>query len=216
MERKTTSRRERQKLVQRQEMLAAALALFSEKGYHNVSMHEIAAKSEFAIGTLYKFFSNKEDLYKALMLEQADRFQTTLYNAIKDPGDEVARLRRIVRAMGELFRNNAATIRLYFAETHGASFNIMAGIDRDIRERRESFLHRMAEIFKSGIDTGVFQKISDPYVLAVALDSLCNAFLFLWLENPDKFPYPENPDTILNILFKGLIHQPGINHPEHI
>ena len=49
-------RREREKLRQRQEMLAAALDLFSEKGYHNVSMHEVAGKAEFAIGTLYKFF----------------------------------------------------------------------------------------------------------------------------------------------------------------
>ena len=38
-------RREREKLKQRQEMLAAALGLFSEKGYHNVSMHEIAEKA---------------------------------------------------------------------------------------------------------------------------------------------------------------------------
>ena len=64
-------RREREKLRQRQEMLAAALDLFSEKGYHNVSMHEVAEKAEFAIGTLYKFFRNKEDLYKALIMEKA-------------------------------------------------------------------------------------------------------------------------------------------------
>ncbi|MEA3386146.1 MAG: TetR family transcriptional regulator, partial [Thermodesulfobacteriota bacterium] len=31
-------------------MLAAALELFSEKGFHNVSMHEIAKRAEFAIG----------------------------------------------------------------------------------------------------------------------------------------------------------------------
>ena len=36
-------------------------------------MHEIAEKAEFAIATLYKFFQNKEDLYKALVLEQYDR-----------------------------------------------------------------------------------------------------------------------------------------------
>ena len=33
-------------------MLASALDLFSERGYHNVSMNEIAQKSEFAVGTL--------------------------------------------------------------------------------------------------------------------------------------------------------------------
>jgi len=205
METKTIPRRERQKMAQRREMLAAALELFSEKGYHNVSMHEIAAKSEFAIGTLYKFFSNKEDLYRALILEQSDRFQSALSNAIESPGDEIARLRRYVKAKGEVFRDNAATIRLYFAETRGASFNILAGVDQDIRNRRERFLERLAEIFESGIRAGRFNRIAEPYILAVALDHLCNAFLFLWLENPGNHSYPEDPDTILNILFKGLI-----------
>lgn len=201
----TISRRERQKLAQRKEMLNAALALFSEKGYHNVTMHEIAAKAEFAIGTLYKFFSNKEDLYKALILEQSDRFNSALSSAIHSPGDEIARLRRYVQAKGEVFRDNAATIRLYFAETRGASFNIMAGVDEDIRKRRDAFLDRLSEIFASGIRSGSFSPIAEPYVLAVALDHLCNAFLFLWLEHPEKHPYPDDPDIILNILFKGLV-----------
>ena len=48
-------------------------------------------------------------------------------------------------------------------------------------------------------------RIADPYYLAVALDSITNAFFFLWLEAPERHPYPENPDTILDILFKGLI-----------
>jgi TetR/AcrR family transcriptional regulator len=205
METKTISRRERQKIAQRSEMLAAALDLFSERGYHNVSMHEIAAKAEFAIGTLYKFFSNKEDLYKALILDQSDRFHEALSKAIEFPGDEIEKLRQYVQAKGEVFRDNAATIRLYFAETRGASFNIMAGVDQDIRNRREGFLERIAEIFESGMRAGRFHPIAEPYILAVALDSLCNAFLFLWLENPEKYSYPEKSDTILNIIFKGLV-----------
>jgi len=47
--------------------------------------------------------------------------------------------------------------------------------------------------------------IADTYHLAVAVESLTNGFLFLWLEAPERHPYPEDPDTILNILFKGLI-----------
>ncbi|NCC26054.1 MAG: TetR/AcrR family transcriptional regulator, partial [Deltaproteobacteria bacterium] len=57
------TRRERERLRQRQDILAGALALFAEKGYHNVSMQEIAERTEFATGTLYKFFPSKEDLY---------------------------------------------------------------------------------------------------------------------------------------------------------
>lgn len=205
MKTKTISRRERQKIMQRREMLAAALELFSEKGYHNVTMHEIAGKAEFAIGTLYKFFSNKEDLYKALILDLSDRFHAEISNAIESPGDEIEKLRRYVQAKGEVFRDKAATIRLYFAETRGASFNILAGLDQDIRNRRERFLERIAAIFESGIRAGRFHPIAAPYILSVALDSLCNAFLILWLENPEKHSYPEDPDTILNIFFKGLV-----------
>ncbi len=202
---KKLPRREREKLRQRQEILASAVELFSEKGYHNVSMHEIAEEAEFAIGTLYKFFRNKEDLYKALILGQAEKFHDALTKAIQEPDDEIERLRNYVRAKGSVFRANVSVIRLYFAETGGASFNVMAGLDYEIRKRYGRFLRTLASIFESGIKKKRFNKIADPYYLAIALDSLTNAFLFLWLEAPDRHPYPENPDTILDILFRGLI-----------
>ena len=197
-------RREREKLRQRKEILAAALGLFSEKGYHNVSMHEIAQKAEFAIGTLYKFFKNKEDLYKALMLEQANKFDDELTKAINEPDDEIEKLRNYARAKGELFRANVSMIRLYFAETRGASFNVMA-LDSEIRQQYYQFLQTLASVFERGIRRKRFKNIADPYYLAIALDSLTNAFLFLWMEAPERHPYPEDPDTILDILFKGLV-----------
>jgi TetR/AcrR family transcriptional regulator len=199
------SRRERERLRQRQEMLATALGLFSEKGYHNVSMHEIAEKAEFAIGTLYKFFKNKEDLYKALMLQQSDKFHDGLTEALHGPEDEVEKLRKYVRAKGELFRANVSMIRLYFAETRGASFNVMAGLDSEIRERYYQFMQTLASVFEGGMKRQRFKNIAAPYHLAVALDSLANAFLFLWLEMPEHHPYPEDPDTILDILLRGLV-----------
>jgi len=198
-------RRERAKLVQKQEMLDAALDLFSEKGYRNVSMQEIAEKAEFAIGTLYNFFRNKEDLYKALIKEMAGRFEEALSKAIGAPGKEIEKLRSYVKTKGEVFRGNASVIRLYFAETLGASYNIQAGLDSELRERHGTFLRTLAVIFEDGMRRKRFRKIADPYHLAVALDSLTSALLLLWLEEPDGHPYPEDPDAILNILFKGLV-----------
>lgn len=199
------SRREKEKLRQRQDMLAGALDLFSEKGYHNVSMLDIAGKSEFAIGTLYKFFKNKEDLYKTLVLEQADRFHESLMMAIEEGNNEVEKLEAYIKAKGRIFRSNSSMIRLYFAETRGTSFNIMAGLDSDIREQYNIFLKKLAQVFESGIQKNRFKKISDPYHLAVCLESITNAFLFLWLETPEQHPYPEDPNQILDILMKGLI-----------
>jgi len=207
MEGRALPRREREKLAQRQEMLAAALDLFSKRGYRNVSMQEIAEKAEFAIGTLYKFFRSKEDLYKALITERANTFDEALKLAIGEPDQEIEKLRNYVKAKGELFRSNVSMIRLYFAETQGASFNIKAGLDSELRERYVNFLIILASVFKSGMKRKRFRKIADPYSLAVALDSITNAFLLLWLEEPERHPYPEDPDDILNLLFKGLLDQ---------
>ena len=205
MENKGLSRRERTKLRDREEMLGAALALFSEKGYHGVSMRQIAEKADFAIPKLYKFFKNKEDIYKVVILEQVDRLHDGITKAIEEPEDEVEKPRNYVKGKGAVFRANVSVIRLYFAETGGASFNVMAGLDREIRERYGHFLQTLASIFESGMKRKRFAKIAEPYHLAVALDSFTSAHLFLWLEAPERHPYPEDPDIILNILFKRLV-----------
>ncbi len=207
MENQNLPRREREKLRQRQEMLAAALDLFSQKGYHNVSMQEIAEKAEFAIGTLYKFFQNKEDLYKALVRELSDKFETSITRAIEQSQDEVEKLRSYVRAKTEVFCRNLPFIRLFLAESRGASFNLKAGLDDEIRQRYYDFLESLAAIFASGINKQRFKAIADPYYLAVALSSMVDASLLLWLDAPERHPYPEDPDAILDIFFQGLINK---------
>ncbi len=198
-------RREREKLRQRQEMLATALELFSQKGYHNVSMHEIAGQAEFAIGTLYKFFQNKEELYRALVLEQCDRFEEVLAQALEEPGDEVEKLRNYVRAKTAWLRSNLPFVRLFLAESRGVSFNIKAGLDKELRQRYYLFLERIFSIFERGVKTRRFKNIADPYFLAAALDSIIDASLLLWHDAPERFPYPEDPDAILDIFFRGLL-----------
>lgn len=205
MDHKKLSRREREKLAQRREMLAAALELFSEKGYHNVSMQQIAEKAEFAIGTLYKFFNSKEDLYQALILEKHLKFHEALTKAVAETDDEIEKLRKYVQANGEVFRANVSMIRIYFAETQGARYNVMANSSAEIRHRRRQFMEDLTAIFESGMKKKRFKRIGNPHHLAVALDSISNAFLFLWLEEPERHPYPEDPDTVLSILFKGLL-----------
>ncbi|MBI5584878.1 MAG: TetR/AcrR family transcriptional regulator [Deltaproteobacteria bacterium] len=199
-------RREREKVRQRQEMLAAALELFSEKGYHNVSMNEIAQKSEFAVGTLYKFFKNKEDLYKTLMLELAGRFQSELEGALEAKDDEIEKLQNWVTVGGEIFRANLAAIRLFLAETQGLNFNLEGKFESEVREIHEKTIEKLTAVFAAGIQKHRFNRIADPVLLAVALDSITKAALFLWMDSPEQHPYPpENPDVILNILFEGLV-----------
>src|SRR3974390_1900066 len=144
-------RREREKLRQRTEMLATALDLFSQKGYHNVSMQEIAEKAEFAIGTLYKFFQNKEDLYKTMVLERLDDFEEAFRRAMAQSDDEIEKLRHYVRFRSERFRSNLPFVRLFLAESRGISFNLKTGLDSEVRRRYYDLLLNLAAVFASGI-----------------------------------------------------------------
>ena len=85
------------------------------------------------------------------------------------------------------------------------SFNIKAGLDEKVRKGHRDSVLRLASIFETGIERGRFKRIASPNSLAVALDSAVNAFLLLWLDAPDRHPYPEDPDAILDIFFRGLV-----------
>lgn len=205
METDRLPRREREKVRQRREMLTAALDLFSEKGYHNVSMNEIALKSEFAVGTLYKFFKSKEELYKTLMLDLANRFHSELRAAVEAEVDEVAKLQRWVRVGGDIFRSNLPSIRLFFVEAQGVNFNLESRFNSELYGIHRKTLEMLRDVFASGIQNKRFKRIADPTLLAVALDSITRAALYLWLDSPEDYPYPEDPGEILNILFEGLV-----------
>ena len=197
-------RREREKLRQRQEIIAAALDLFSEKGFHSVSMHEIAQKSEFAIGTLYKFFENKDELYRALVLQQCDEFDGALSQALEDKQDVVEKLRSFIRIKGERFRGNLPFIRLFLTESWGPGQSAKSGVCEEVRERHVNFLQRLARVFETGIREQRFKPLIAAYDMAVALDSAINGFLILEL-GPHPFPYTPDPDAILDIFLKGLL-----------
>jgi len=200
-------RRERERLAQRQEILAAALDLFSKKGFSKVSVQEIAAKAEFAIGTLYKFFRNKEELYRALVREKALHFHEEINKALREPDDEVEKLRSFVRTKEELFRAHLPMIRIYFSETQGARHNVLAGFDTEMRGLYQETMQALALIFESGMRSGRFRRIAKPRELAVALEGMTNALLFQRLDPLEGDPDCEDPEIILNILFQGLIAQ---------
>ena len=197
-------RREREKIRHRQAMLNAALELFSEKGYQNVSINEIAAKAEFAIGTIYKFFKSKEDLYQSLIKGAADKFHDELEKSLDQGNDEVDKLHNFVRTKMALFKDNQAVIRLYFAETSGASFSIKSNMDERLKEGYDQILQKIASVFESGIRKERFKQVADPYYLAVALEGMTNAFLFLLLDDSTQVSFPEDDSVIMNILLKGL------------
>jgi AcrR family transcriptional regulator len=68
-EAKSKPRWERRKDARPQELLAAALDLFVERGYAATRLDEVAAHAGVSKGTLYLYFENKEELFQAVVRE---------------------------------------------------------------------------------------------------------------------------------------------------
>lgn len=56
-------RKERQKTEMREAILSAALKLFSDKGFDNVTMRNIADEIEYSVGTIYLYFKDKGEIF---------------------------------------------------------------------------------------------------------------------------------------------------------
>ena len=199
------TRREREKLSHRNQILADALELFQLKGYHNVSMHEIAGKSEFSVGTLYKYFKNKEELYSAIMIEKTGEI-SRIIDAVLSKEDKVENIvREYIDVKIRLLKENLALIKLLLAETQKEiSFRNENGFGKVLRRIHERELTKLASLFEKGIQQKKFRKF-DPYQMSVALNGLINAFLFNWLNDPEHRPYAGDAVFITEVFFKGCV-----------
>jgi AcrR family transcriptional regulator len=65
----TKPRWERRKDARPQELLAAALDQFVERGYAATRLEDVAKHAGVSKGTLYLYFANKEELFKAVIRE---------------------------------------------------------------------------------------------------------------------------------------------------
>lgn len=61
------TRREKRIASRREEILAAAGRLFAERGYHRTTTKDIALAADVSEGTIYNYFTSKEDLLMGLM-----------------------------------------------------------------------------------------------------------------------------------------------------
>lgn len=52
------------------ELLAAALAVFGERGFRQTTLEEVAARAGVSKGTVYLYFASKDDLFRAVVEQQ--------------------------------------------------------------------------------------------------------------------------------------------------
>ena len=169
------SRKEREKLRHKEEILEAALSLFSEKGFHNVSMQEIAEQSEFGVGTLYNFFESKEALFEELMTSTRDHVTREFSDILDGPGTEKELLEKFIRYQPEFQEKHGETIKLFVSEL-GIKGSKLSKF-RDENKVHEIINSRLAKLIKNGIDKGVFRAV-DPEIAATSLGATIETLVF--------------------------------------
>ena len=91
-------KREQTKLQNRDAILKAARAVFSEMGYEAASVRDIIRRTGLASGTFYNYYRSKEEVAKALVDDVAQRLSPILRAEREQAHDFAAYLNGAIRA----------------------------------------------------------------------------------------------------------------------
>ncbi|HEX4819062.1 MAG TPA: TetR/AcrR family transcriptional regulator [Acidimicrobiales bacterium] len=169
-------RRLRQQDISRGQLLDAAEEVFGRKGFHEATLKEVAELAEFAVGSVYSFFENKDDLFRQIFVRRGEQFIPELH-AILDNGDTspAEQLHALVDFEIGFFRSHPHFGRLYLRYSSATSLSSDREIDAVMKERYEDAMQLQASLFRRGQRAGVLRK-GDPDVLARLFSGLIAAY----------------------------------------
>jgi AcrR family transcriptional regulator len=172
-----TPRWERRKEARPAELLAAALELFVEKGYAGTRLDDVAARAQVSKGTLYLYFTNKEELFKAVVRESV---VTLIRNSAEQTalatGSSESLLRALVDTWWAEFGNTQAggISKLMMAES--GNFPEIARFFLD--EVIEPWHALLGQVIDRGIASGEFRQVETSMYVRVMTAPL--VMLSLW------------------------------------
>jgi len=155
--------RKRRKEARPSEIVAAALHLFAERGFAATRLDDVAAAANISKGTLYLYFANKEELFKAVVRETVlpniDRADAL---AAAHKGTCADLLRALMRHFASLLETEVAAVpKLIIAEA--GNFPAVAEFYAETVVRRA--LAILASILERGMRSGEFRRLDVPTTL---------------------------------------------------
>jgi TetR/AcrR family transcriptional regulator len=202
METERVSRKEREYLAHREEILSAAEKVFAAKGFFPTTMSDIAREAEFGTGTLYKYFKSKEDLYFTLIDEKVEEINRLVKAELSQKSSAVERVKKVLELQFEFIEQNRDFFRIYISERNRFEWTIKDDLGKGIYEKMVTYINLLAEVMKQGIDEGEFKSLN-PLDLAHALVGIVNSFVFEWIISQEAYPLISKLDAVLEIFLGG-------------
>lgn len=148
--------------VREQQMLDAAVQMFSRNGYHETSMDAIAAEAQISKPMLYLYYGSKEELFGACLDRELTRFIDEVRAGIDLRQSPKDLLRNTILAfLRYIDANRASWLVLYTQATSSQAFA------HTVREGRDRMVELVASLLREG--TRYPQPDTDFELMAVAL-----------------------------------------------
>jgi AcrR family transcriptional regulator len=197
---KEKQRQERENLI-----LQAAEEVLLEKGYHETSMDEIAARVGIAKGTLYLHFARKEDLIFALLERELHTVLLMVEHANSVEGNAQEKLAFIFNSLyQELFGKRAQLMYVLYNSTE-----LKSVLHKYVlKEKQGDTLNRIAASITALLEEGKAAGMFDPTLpTAVMLNiffSVLSPRAYKNLVLDKKMPPDELVRYVERIYFRGI------------
>jgi AcrR family transcriptional regulator len=152
----------------RQQILIAAHQVFSAQGFHNTKISDVAATAEASHGTVYHYFSSKDELFMAV-------FEAWVASYISQASVEELSALKSSSEQLSAFAQSTAQAMIHSAEFLPVQMEFWSHLVRNekIRQRfRELFANLrsiLRGIIQTGIDSGEFRQVDAEAVASIAM-----------------------------------------------
>jgi len=146
---------------QADKILQAAGHLFGRQRFHEVRMEDIAAEAEVGKGTLYRYFSDKEELYVALVARAADHYLARLRHDVDAVEGARAKLEAVVESVVSYFDENPHLFDLI------QRAEVMVGPGFPWKKVRDEAVTLVEQLFTDSRAAGDF--VDDPQLTTLLL-----------------------------------------------
>jgi len=190
-----------------QQIIAAALEVFSLKGFRRATMDAVAGAAGVTKGTIYLYFSSKEDLFIQTLRAHVEQVANLLPSFQLEgdvPVDDSAR--RVTRQLLEALMTPAMAkaMPLFISEVN----HIPALRQAYIEEWLPQVNFKLAEVLSRGMDAGLLKRL-DPVITARAIIGMFSEFVLTQqvfdLQNVTPMQLDEIANTIVAIAFHGVL-----------
>lgn len=206
------SRKEREFLRREHDIVDAALSLFTNTDWQQVTVEQIAKKAEIGKGTVYKHFACKEAIYAEIAIAFHERLLSALQQIPLSLGvDRV--MHGIIKKSFELFLSNPAEARVSHYCKRG---DFLGRLDAQLQERFTQLESRFEDYIFKVLDLGINEGIIPrrPHEqLMVGLEATFDGALFMiWngqFNHQSEMAQNEFVELISEFMLAGLLGLPN-------